>query len=179
MQLAWHRLLALQDELFGIGETAGEMAQIMSHVNELQEILGTPKKLKLKFSSVRKQDLVNLGIDFLIIDKTVLAERLNARSSDHIERLCAQITRIYRFVSMQNDSGRLLTVAEISANGDAQMPVAILPEMRLATGDGVQITNPATNFQVWLIGNADYGVCTYTDEEENRSKPPSKFLLCY
>ncbi|KAF9029260.1 hypothetical protein BDZ89DRAFT_1014507 [Hymenopellis radicata] len=178
MQLARQRLLALQDELVCVEETTEEMAQIMDHVHALQEILGTTKKL------VCLQDLVNLGIErnFLVIDKTVLAERLNARSSDHIERLCAQITRIYRFVSMQVGARMildaiLLTVAEISANGDAQIPVAIFPEMRLATGDGVQITNPATNFQVWLTGNADYVVCTYTDEEENRSKPPSKFPL--
>jgi hypothetical protein len=47
----------------------------------------------------------------------------------------------------------LLTVAEISADGDAQLPVAIFPEMRVATGDGVNIVNPRTQFQVWLTGN--------------------------
>jgi hypothetical protein len=55
----------------------------------------------------------------------------------------------------------LLTVAEISADGQAKTPVAIFPELRIATGDGVSIVNPTTKFQVWLTGNIDHGLCTY------------------
>ena len=50
----------------------------------------------------------------------------------------------------------LLTVAEISADGEAKLPVAIFPKMRV----GVNIVNP-TSFRLWLTGNADYGLCTY------------------
>jgi prefoldin subunit 5 len=45
MQLANQRLQALQTELSGIEETAEEMDQIMAHVDALQDILGTTKKL--------------------------------------------------------------------------------------------------------------------------------------
>ena len=64
----------------------------------------------------------------------------------------------------------LLTVAEISADGEAKLPVAIFPKMQVATqaGDGVNIVNPTTGFQLWLSGNADYGLCTY--KQESRSQ---------
>ena len=45
MQLAKQRLRALQEELGGIEETTDEMEQIMTHVDALQVILGTTKKL--------------------------------------------------------------------------------------------------------------------------------------
>jgi predicted component of type VI protein secretion system len=45
MQLARQRLLALQEELAGIEETSEEMEQIMSHVEALQDILGSTRKL--------------------------------------------------------------------------------------------------------------------------------------
>ncbi len=62
----------------------------------------------------------------------------------------------------------LLTVAELSADGEAHKPVAIFPKLRLSTG-GIQLTNPATDCRVWLTpGNADYAVCTYANEAEQR-----------
>jgi hypothetical protein len=45
MQLARQRLSALQEELRGIEETEAEMAGIMEHVDALQDILGSTKKL--------------------------------------------------------------------------------------------------------------------------------------
>jgi hypothetical protein len=45
MQLAKQRLQALQEELSGIEETTDEMGQIMVHVDALQDILKTTKKL--------------------------------------------------------------------------------------------------------------------------------------
>ena len=45
----------------------------------------------------------------------------------------------------------LLTVAEVSADGKAKMP----PEMRLTTGDGVNIGNMTTKFQVWLTSTVE------------------------
>jgi hypothetical protein len=137
-----------------------------------------------------------LGIErkLLIIKRDALANFLQntAAHVDQIKLLCGQIKRIYRFVSMrvrQQHSTRLgltgemkfepgarmvldailLTVAEISADGEAKLPVAIFPEMRVATGDGVNIVNPTTKFQLWLTGNVDYGLCTYKPESQ-RSK---------
>lgn len=60
----------------------------------------------------------------------------------------------------------LLTVAEMSADGEAKLPVAIFPEMKIDTGvhrDGVSVTSPTTNPQIRLTGNVDYGIYTYTD----------------
>lgn len=45
MQLARQRLSALQEELSGIEETETEMEEIMKHVDALQGILGSTKKL--------------------------------------------------------------------------------------------------------------------------------------
>lgn len=45
MQLAQQRLRSLQEELSGIEETTDEMEQIMTHVDALQDILHTTKKL--------------------------------------------------------------------------------------------------------------------------------------
>ena len=59
----------------------------------------------------------------------------------------------------------LLTVAEISADGEAKLPVAIFPQIQIGTGiyrDVVSVTSPKTNSQVLLTGNVDYGICTYT-----------------
>jgi hypothetical protein len=58
----------------------------------------------------------------------------------------------------------LLAVAQVCVDGKAKLSAAILPELRIATGDGVLIKNPATDFQLWLTGNADYGMCVYEDE---------------
>jgi len=45
MQLARQQLSALQEELRGVEETEAEMAEIMKHVDALQGILGSTKKL--------------------------------------------------------------------------------------------------------------------------------------
>ncbi|KAJ7237138.1 hypothetical protein C8J57DRAFT_1087789 [Mycena rebaudengoi] len=64
----------------------------------------------------------------------------------------------------------LLAVAEICANGDAKLPVAILPEMRIASGDGILLQNPTTSFEMWFTGTVDYGVCTYENEDQRKDR---------
>ncbi|KAJ7715910.1 hypothetical protein DFH07DRAFT_862573 [Mycena maculata] len=181
MQKARSCLLSLQEELEGIEETAGEISAIMAQVEVLQRILGTAKKPKLSFSSVSKSDLKNVGIErkFLQIQTDKLEALLkvgNARDS-HIQQLCSRISRIYRHVSMRFEPGArmildavLLTVAEISSDGDAKLPVAILPEMRIATGDGISLRNPTTDFEMWFTGNVDYGLCTYEQEDVRKDR---------
>ncbi|KAJ7198006.1 hypothetical protein GGX14DRAFT_573849 [Mycena pura] len=127
MQKARSCFLSLQEELEGIEETAGEISAIMAPVEVLQGILGTAKKrsrhLSSHFHPSRKVEaLLKVG---------------NARDS-HIQQLCSRISRIYRHVSMRD--AVILTVAEISSDGDAKLPVAILPEMRVATGDGIPLS---------------------------------------
>jgi hypothetical protein len=73
----------------------------------------------------------------------------------------------------------LLTVAKISANGDAKLPVAVLPQMQVDTGpdDGICIINPATKFQVWLTGHIDYGLCTYGCKSYQGKNSPTSYML--
>jgi hypothetical protein len=60
----------------------------------------------------------------------------------------------------------LLAVAEVCADGDAKLPFAILPEMRIASGDGILLKNPTTSFEMWFTGTVDYGVCTYENKDQ-------------
>ncbi|KAK0189808.1 hypothetical protein F5146DRAFT_1052640 [Armillaria mellea] len=175
MQMARTHLRALQEELRGIKETEEEMQQVISHTNALEAILGTTKKRKISFSAVSVTDLSNMGVvrKRLAINQDALSKQLGspAVSVASLNDLQMQLKRIYRHVSMRYEPGArmvlnaiLLTVAEASVNGEAKLPVAIFPEMRVATGDGVRIKNLTTGFEVWLTGTADYGVCTYKDE---------------
>ena len=58
----------------------------------------------------------------------------------------------------------LLTIADISFDAKEKLPVAIFPEMRVASGDGVLVQNAKSQSDVWFVGNVDYGICTYQDE---------------
>ena len=82
MQLAKHRLVALQEELAGVQETEGAMEEVMRHVDALVSILGTGEELVsvvlvsstrfaaqllmylhiLAFPSLRYPDLENMGV---------------------------------------------------------------------------------------------------------------------
>ncbi|KAF8811039.1 hypothetical protein BYT27DRAFT_7208897 [Phlegmacium glaucopus] len=170
MQLAhWQqRLGVLREELSGIKEAIEEMEQ--AHVDAL---CPASKKLKLTFSTVDKEALMNMGISHkaLVINREMLQKNHTVKFTNSIKLLCAQINCIHQFVSMRFEPAArmlidavLLSVAELSADGDIKTPVAIFPEMRVATGDGVKIVNPDTNFEVWLTGSADYVLCTFADE---------------
>ncbi|KAJ7694689.1 hypothetical protein B0H16DRAFT_1751040 [Mycena metata] len=60
----------------------------------------------------------------------------------------------------------LLDVVKICADGDTKLPVAVLPEMRIASGDGILLKNPTTSFEMWLTGSVDYAMRTYENESE-------------
>ena len=60
----------------------------------------------------------------------------------------------------------LLTIADISLDVKEKLPVAIFPEMRVASGDGVLVKSAESQFELWLTGNVDYGICTYQYEED-------------
>jgi hypothetical protein len=55
--------------------------------------------------------------------------------------------------------------------------VAILPEMRIAQGDGVQISHPVSRYELWLSGNVDYAVIEYDDVGDNFIYSPSTNCL--
>ncbi|KAJ7731424.1 hypothetical protein DFH07DRAFT_755635 [Mycena maculata] len=191
MQQARKCLVALQEELDGVVETTSEITAIMTQVDALQAILGTAKK---------PTDLMNVGIQrkFLQFDATQLHNLLThkrAAPDEQIRQLCTRIARIYRHVSMRvrrhfsfswrvatdaplkyEPSVRmildaiLLAAAEICADGDAKLPVAILPEMRIASGDGILLKNPTTSFEMWFTGTVDYGVCTYENQDQRKDR---------
>ncbi|KAJ7749182.1 hypothetical protein B0H16DRAFT_1551903 [Mycena metata] len=175
-------LVALQEELDGVVETTSQITAIMTHLDALQAVLGTAKKPKIGFSSVTKADLTNVGIQrkFLQFDATELHNLLTherAAPDEQIQQLCARIARIHRHVSMRYEPGArmildavLLAVAEICTDGGAKLPVAILPEMQIASGDGILLKNPATSFEMWFTGPVDYGVCTYENEDQRRDR---------
>ena len=51
-----------------------------------------------------------------------------------------------------------------------QRDVAILPEMRIAQGDGVQISHLVSGYELWLSGNVDYAVIEYENVMDNKGK---------
>jgi hypothetical protein len=68
----------------------------------------------------------------------------------------------------------LLALAEIAST--QQRDVAILPGMRIAPGDGVQISNTVSGYELWLSGNVDYAVIEYDkvmDKGESQYQTPS------
>ncbi|KAK7029204.1 hypothetical protein R3P38DRAFT_2934478 [Favolaschia claudopus] len=181
MQKARSSLLSLQRELEGIDETQDQLTTIMAQIDIVQQILGTAKKPKVSFSSISKADLKNVGIErkLLQMQSAQLASMLEAEvaKTSHVQQLCLRIERIYRHVSMRFEAGPrmildavLLTVAEISSDGDTKVPVAILPEMRIASGEGVLLKNPVTDFELWVTGSVNYGLCTYEQEDLRRDR---------
>jgi hypothetical protein len=62
----------------------------------------------------------------------------------------------------------LLSLAEIAST--QKRNVAILPEMRIAQQDAVQISHPFSGYELWLSGNIDYAVIEYEDAYDNKSE---------
>src|SRR5882762_6818443 len=62
----------------------------------------------------------------------------------------------------------LLALAEIVST--QKRGVAILPEMRIAQGDGVQISHPTSGYELWLSGNVDYVVIEYEDVRDYKGE---------
>jgi hypothetical protein len=85
------------------------------------------------------------------------------------------VIRLFTTTRVQFESGArmildavLLSIAKISGKRDARHAVAILPGMRLSTGEGVMISHPISKFEVWLTGNVDYGIVQYEASPANK-----------
>lgn len=63
----------------------------------------------------------------------------------------------------------LLALTEIAST--QKRGVAILPEMRIAQGDGVQISHPVSGYELWLSGSVDYAVIEYEDVRDYKGEP--------
>ena len=62
----------------------------------------------------------------------------------------------------------LLSLAKIASSEEAKLGVAILPKMRIAVGDGVQVINTVSQYEIWLTGYIDYAVIQYAEEKDNK-----------
>jgi len=89
--------------------------------------------------------------------------------------LHSRIKKIYARVNMDYEPGSrmildavLLALAEIAST--QKRGVAILPEMRIAQGDGVQISHPVSGYELWLSGNVDYAVIEYEDVRDYKDR---------
>ena len=69
----------------------------------------------------------------------------------------------------------LLALAEIAST--QQKEVVILPGMRIAPGDGIQISHPVSGYGLWLSGNVDYAVIEYEDVMDNKGESIHQILL--
>lgn len=64
----------------------------------------------------------------------------------------------------------LLALTEIASA--EQRSIAILPDMRLASGDEVSIKNSTSGYELWLSGSVDYvvQVIEYDNEIDNKGQ---------
>jgi hypothetical protein len=69
----------------------------------------------------------------------------------------------------------LLTLAGIALT--QKRNIAILPEMRITQGNGVQISHPISGYELWLSGNVDYAVIEYEDVMDNKGESDYLILL--
>lgn len=133
----------------------------------------------------------------LVFNHGSIAELAKNMSSDAVtesQRLHECIQEIYEYVNMdvsirnileslyrcsQFEAGSrvvldavLLSLGKVTSNTNypdfRKRSIAILPEMRIGTGDGVKIVNPLTHYELWLTGSVDYAILQYVDELDNK-----------
>ncbi|KAI9068072.1 hypothetical protein FKP32DRAFT_1535239, partial [Trametes sanguinea] len=98
--------------------------------------------------------------------------------------LRTRLLEIYNHVSMDVTGARmildamLLALPKLVTRSQTGLDIAIMPELRLAPTDGVQITNSQTGYQLWLTGSVDYAVIKYTldDDGNNKGKFDARLL---
>ncbi|GLB44047.1 hypothetical protein LshimejAT787_1502310 [Lyophyllum shimeji] len=180
MRMALSRLEALKEELDGIEETEEELHNISEHVLALENILKGAKKPRVTFSTVASEDLKNAGVKrkrliFEPAKVNELTSGLTMNAEAEIADLHSRIKKIYARVNMDYEAGSrmildaiLLALAEIAST--QKSGVAILPEMRIAQGDGVQISHPVSGYELWLSGNVDYAVIEYDDVRDYKDR---------
>ncbi|KAF8961191.1 hypothetical protein BDZ97DRAFT_1921569 [Flammula alnicola] len=180
MRMALNRLEALTEELDGIEETEEELRTILDHVLALENILKGAKKPRATFSTVASEDLKKAGVmrKRLIFEHakvTELAKGLTTNAEAEIADLYSRIKKIYARVNMDYEPGSrmildaiLLALAEIASA--EHRGVAILPELRIAQGDGVQIAHPVSGHELWLSGHVDYAVIEYEDVSDYKDR---------
>ncbi|KAH8995653.1 hypothetical protein EDB92DRAFT_1968910 [Lactarius akahatsu] len=127
----------------------------------------------MSFSTVSLEDLKKAGVKkkWLVFKAEKIANLANRLTTDmgvssQITDLYARINDIYACYEpgshMILDAFLLtpsLTLWKISST--REFDIAILPEMRVTHGDGVQLSHPTLGYELWLSGNVDYAVIGY------------------
>jgi hypothetical protein len=72
----------------------------------------------------------------------------------------------------------LLSLRRIVHNTKLSSDVIILPELKIRSGNSIQIKNPKSNYELWLNGTIDYGVVQYKDERNNKCMAQLYFIIC-
>ncbi|KAH8995649.1 Flavinator of succinate dehydrogenase-domain-containing protein [Lactarius akahatsu] len=160
MRMVLNQIDALKDELYGIEETEEEMRNISEQVLQLEKILEGAKKPKKSFSTVLLEELEMAGVQekrlvFDPVKLTDLTNGLTTEAGSQIADLHARIKEIYACVNMDYEPGSrmildafLLALRKITST--QEFDVAILPEMRITHGDGVQLSHPTSGYELWL-----------------------------
>ncbi|KAF8817639.1 hypothetical protein BYT27DRAFT_7074170 [Phlegmacium glaucopus] len=182
MRMALNHLEALKEELDGIEETEEELQNISDDVLALdsEDALRGAKKPRLDFSTVVSEDLKKAGvirkclvflpekISELMSVMTTKARAENLDLHSRLRKIYARVNMDYSPSSRMILDAILLALAEIVSA--EKRGVAILPGMRIAQEDGVQISHPVTGYELWLSGNVDYAVIEYDDEADYKDR---------
>ncbi|KAG6374753.1 hypothetical protein JVT61DRAFT_4129 [Boletus reticuloceps] len=180
MRMVLNRLEALKVELEGVEETEEELHSISEHVLALENILKGAKKPRVTFSTITSDDLKKAGVmrKRLMFDDAKITGLTNGLTTDakaDIADLHSRIKNIYARVNMDYEPGsRMILDAILLALADIfstqQRGIAILPGTRIAQGDGVQISNPVSGYELWLSGHVDYAVIEYEDVRDYKDR---------
>lgn len=184
LRAAQNRLASLKEEVGDIEETKDEMAKVMEHIRALEVILGNVKKPRVTFSTVKLEDLKTVGVERkrLIFDDSMVMSLMDSITTEvdaEVKDLHSRVQKIYKHVNMDFEPGSrmildavLLALTEIASiqQGVERREVAILPEMRIAPGEGVRVVNPVSGYEIWLSGNVDYAVIAYDDVKDNKAR---------
>ncbi|KAG5649264.1 hypothetical protein H0H81_005035 [Sphagnurus paluster] len=193
LRAAQNRLASLKEEVGDIEETKDEMAKVMEHIRALEVILGNVKKPRVTFSTVKLEDLKTVGVERkrLIFDDSMVMSLMDSITTEvdaEVKDLHSRVQKIYKHVNMDFEPGSrmildavLLALTEIASiqQGVERREVAILPEMRIAPGEGVRVVNPVSGYEIWLSGNVDYAVIAYDDVKDNKGEPHPNLTLAH
>jgi len=129
--------------------------------------------------SFTKVEILALGVRRgRLVFNTSAIQALVLKTTSHaaaeVQALRTQISDIYGRVNMDYEAGsRMILDAILLALGktlSGECAVAILPEMKIGTGEGIQVRNSATGYELWLTGSIDYAVIGYKDELDNKER---------
>jgi hypothetical protein len=150
----------------------------------------------MTFSTATAEDLRKAGVTrrqlvFEPAKVTELTKGLTTNAEAEIADLHSRIKKIYARVNMDvhlatitfrlsnlivvRKGSRmileaiLLALAEIAST--QKKGVAILPEMKITQGDGVQIPHSVSGYELWLSGNIDCVVLEYEDAKDYKGEP--------